>query len=659
MNAYAQTTSDTVYTVYNGAWINWTHGRVLGLTLTLNRRQGDLLIAFTALFVTIVGTSFWRIACFLIHSLYSSEGAQDGLYHQRQAILRNSANGTSGLIRLVQVLLAWRKNASKPVKRILPLIAFAVLSVYGFGAASGFSSRVSTGIGNEVLISSANCAAPVAISNNVTEQLEIYWPYTTRQMSSYSNYAQQCYNDSEDGKCDTFVTKSLDVQITRNATCPFSKEMCKSQDQNIYFDTGLLDTHDDLGFNMPSDQRFQYRRTTHCAPLVSEGYKAPSNYTAPDTNFDTAYMKYYYGPKTSDTNETATYKYPLLNNQQAADRKTLSAAADYSIGSVEAWGLNGSIAGHSTFAPIAPLLRPDADTAIVFLSSNDIGYWGTSADPWYGASRLGGYFYVPAAGADSLGLGAVRQAYYYGDEPASALGCVARAQWCNPRMGTAARCTPLSGYLDLNANVDGIVRDGAERRLLDWYRWAVLRDAETLAAVPAALGVASLPSRFGLNYGMRARVAEGQWMRDVEQWHAVSMTALQGRAVDTAAGPGGGGGGGGGMEKFVVRPNSTEAEGLCRNQVRLACLVLFCGDVDFCAGRKSSVRRTATSQSLASRSSSRSAASLSLRRGSWSRLWGSGRRGAAGMHTLGLSGTPMTLCSFSGLLMRSWDWGTG
>lgn len=35
----------------------------MGATLTLERRDGNLLIAFTAVFVGIVTERFWRIAC--------------------------------------------------------------------------------------------------------------------------------------------------------------------------------------------------------------------------------------------------------------------------------------------------------------------------------------------------------------------------------------------------------------------------------------------------------------------------------------------------------------------------------------------------------------------------------------------------------------------
>jgi hypothetical protein len=38
----------------------------MGATLTLDRRDGNLLIAFTAVFVGIVTERFWRIACMLV-----------------------------------------------------------------------------------------------------------------------------------------------------------------------------------------------------------------------------------------------------------------------------------------------------------------------------------------------------------------------------------------------------------------------------------------------------------------------------------------------------------------------------------------------------------------------------------------------------------------
>lgn len=77
------------YPVYLGAWTNWSHGKISGLTITLTNQNGALLTAFLALFVTFTSTCFWRILSFTLHQHLSSSSAQDGLYHQRQSILRN------------------------------------------------------------------------------------------------------------------------------------------------------------------------------------------------------------------------------------------------------------------------------------------------------------------------------------------------------------------------------------------------------------------------------------------------------------------------------------------------------------------------------------------------------------------------------------------
>jgi hypothetical protein len=64
--AWANAASTSENDIHLGTWINWSRGRVMGATLTLNRAEGNLLIAFTAVFVGIVTERFWRIACMLV-----------------------------------------------------------------------------------------------------------------------------------------------------------------------------------------------------------------------------------------------------------------------------------------------------------------------------------------------------------------------------------------------------------------------------------------------------------------------------------------------------------------------------------------------------------------------------------------------------------------
>jgi hypothetical protein len=76
--------------IYLGFWINRSFDTVRGATLTLDRTRGGLLIAFLALFVSTSGRSVWKVARCLLHFAQSSEGSNDGLHNQRQAILRNT-----------------------------------------------------------------------------------------------------------------------------------------------------------------------------------------------------------------------------------------------------------------------------------------------------------------------------------------------------------------------------------------------------------------------------------------------------------------------------------------------------------------------------------------------------------------------------------------
>lgn len=68
------------------------------------RLDGGLLSSFIACFVTFSGTCFWRLACFVLHLRLSSYRPEDGLYHQRQAILRNAASGIGGLLDLLKTM---------------------------------------------------------------------------------------------------------------------------------------------------------------------------------------------------------------------------------------------------------------------------------------------------------------------------------------------------------------------------------------------------------------------------------------------------------------------------------------------------------------------------------------------------------------------------
>lgn len=97
--------------------------------------------------------------------------------------------------------------------------------------------------------------------------------YQTQKCVDDFTYASHCYrNDgtSSTRACDSFVVPRLSYTSDRNASCPFGHDICKSKFGNLLLDSGALDSIQDLGLN--TGPRFTIRHTTHCAPLMTDGF---------------------------------------------------------------------------------------------------------------------------------------------------------------------------------------------------------------------------------------------------------------------------------------------------------------------------------------------------------------------------------------------------
>lgn len=94
--------------VHTGPWINWSHGLVLGSTITLNQQDGALLTAFLGIFVTTAGAACWKIMSFALHQHRSLRISQDGIHHQQQAILRNTGSPSKASLELAHLAWSWR-----------------------------------------------------------------------------------------------------------------------------------------------------------------------------------------------------------------------------------------------------------------------------------------------------------------------------------------------------------------------------------------------------------------------------------------------------------------------------------------------------------------------------------------------------------------------
>jgi hypothetical protein len=129
---FPESTTDGVYI---GFWINRSFGPVQGATLTLKRRDGSLLIAFLALFVSSTGRALWKFTRLSVHLWLSSSNESNAVYHQAQAILRNSNLAYEAAHSFMKASFVWRYHPHHGVNRLLLLGLTAGMTSIGFIAA--------------------------------------------------------------------------------------------------------------------------------------------------------------------------------------------------------------------------------------------------------------------------------------------------------------------------------------------------------------------------------------------------------------------------------------------------------------------------------------------------------------------------------------------
>ncbi|KAH7304334.1 hypothetical protein B0I35DRAFT_445547 [Stachybotrys elegans] len=548
--------TDTSYRVHLGIWTNWSYGPVLGKTLTVTRADGALIIAFVAFFVATVGSQLWRILCFSLHNLYSTSEAQDAVYNQRQAVLRNSGSPVSGFWELLQLVLAWNKKPTRSLARLLPPLLCAVLTACIMVTASGFSSRIS--LGNDVLLAGDQCGLTSNDNRTIEEWLQYIGPYHTQLLEAAADYAQRCYDRDSDAGCNTLMRKSLPITTNSHANCPFDDSLCLSADDNIYLDSGLLDSHVDLGINSPPSSRFQYRQTLHCAPLVTEGYKSNVTGTANRT-----YTRYMYGPWIvpdirPNCNCSLAVPHDILQPEEKEFIETSSTG--YKLDSTNAIYLNNSLMMHtSAFVPIDEFNRTDGHVQLFFLSANSIAFIQESQDLWYRAAtpvRVRGI----AANSNET---TVARTLWQADEPAWPMGCMSQYQICNPSYPGGDKCTQLGSIYDAYEQTKRLF--GGDPGFLMYWFMTILGQSTGVTDVTRLLGIKSLTSRFSLaGVDLQGPLEPNQWHLDVNSWFSITLAALQLRLVSTAAGPSRHDAG---FLSVITRPKTEEQKRMCDNQI--------------------------------------------------------------------------------------------
>ncbi|KAI0185692.1 hypothetical protein EV127DRAFT_502343 [Xylaria flabelliformis] len=551
--SFSSISDSSNYNVYLGIWTNWSRGPVFGATLTLDRKPGTLLISFTALFVTIVASRFWRIACSIFHRKLSTTEYRDALHHQRQAVFRNSSSSESGLWSLMQISWAWRHLAQRNITRTLPHIVFAVTCLVAFSLASGFSSSISTAIGDEVLIV-GSCGQ--INRDNLTDQdlRQIVGPWESSVVSNAASYAQQVCSPNRTGVLGNgaFVKKTLNTKSDNKASCPFEDSICRSTDSNLLLDTEYINICNDLGVNLRQDECILFRYVAHCAPLVTEGRSEPTTFKGISN-----YTGYMYGPSLPQNANLEHANYTIMVQDTYSQNIPMTnkvKSSGYVIDVVSSLTIHGA-SGPGDFLPESNLRRQDADIELYFLSGNGVFSSQPVNDPWYRSNVVSNITYDSFITDSNWTLHPTK--VYQPVDAASPLGCAMQNQICKGPVGTNNSCGPLASFNDawsgavsfFGIDPNDIYNYDTQEQLIEayssnneasrflWLSTALQNYPSRLDPAVTTLGSHSLASERSLTAGIQGPLPDDQWQLDVGNWWNISLSLLQASLVDTANGP--------------------------------------------------------------------------------------------------------------------------
>lgn len=392
------------FEIYTGSWTDWSRGSVLGATITLSSRDASLLLAFIAAFVTVIAVRLWVIICFTVHQILSTNGKHDGLYYQRQVILRNTKSAPAAAWLFLQQAWYWRGIAISAVTRTIPWALFCVCYFLGFAVLAVFSSQISDSASEFRLLRSPNCGIQMPLENLGKPTFDNF---------RASTYAKECYQNTNSILCNSLSVSDL-PRTNASVDCPFDKSICLDTPA-FKMQTDMLDSHRHFGFNDKEKNRIRYKRETVCSPIVTDGSPSFIQYVrgreARTLGWeDDVLIKYLYG-KLNGGRINQTLLYNTLSGNALTGYTTWS----YYYPSQDAW------------RPVVELLVPDTDLSLILIAPNSIVHLERNIDPVFEATGI-----LNASG--SIG--------YTPNRWVSPIACIDQHQLCNP---ANAKCTRLVG----------------------------------------------------------------------------------------------------------------------------------------------------------------------------------------------------------------------
>jgi hypothetical protein len=419
MSRYLGALNHTDAPIYRGIWINHEFGLARGLTLTTSTNGTAFLIAFLALFVSVVGAQFWAILRFLLHQYGSTDRIHSLKYYQQQVVLRNDTSALHAAWDLIRVGRKWRQVKAASGLRDVYLPLLAVLSIISFGIAGVFSSQISKAASPTFLLDGKACSAFTPRSKMDLDNFELD-SVRAHTFLDASIFVRACYNkDNAAVDCGQSMIDKIPSTVS-TVPCPFDSSLCLEKTA-FRLDTGLIDSHTMLGFNSHLIDRLYFRKVAECSSLNISNHLTVWNGTDNSISVADLYLGAV-GDKNVTTRHVQTYVEKTMNYQYTVK------------------GGNSVVFG-GVWEPIPGLVRNDSALSVIALSLNDLLFFEPSDDPFFPIHQE---FTIPASEVEDNVVRNISLKLYGKDSPITALGCLDQFQICK----NSAHCTALNSGED-------------------------------------------------------------------------------------------------------------------------------------------------------------------------------------------------------------------
>ncbi|GAM88997.1 hypothetical protein ANO11243_070310 [Dothideomycetidae sp. 11243] len=491
--------------IYKGFWIEWAKGPAIGATITLTTRSAGFLAAFLANFVVYVGLQLWYILAFVIHQWRASRSPQNGIFHQRQVIFRNSQSPWEVAWAFFRQGWAWRKVKRGMFIQTAGWVFFTTFLAILIAVYSILSGKVTSAEGNTRLMSPNHCGYMRfnATPNDVFD----FAFHSVNATLAAAEYAKRCYSSGSSSAfdCDNYVQSYLNTTQTMSV-CPF-EDYCQAglpQLPALTVDTGLIDSREHLGINTKDSDAITFRKVTSCAPLGLHQFV--TNASSP-----------------TGATDAVEYLVDVGTGGHTFVYDNISVATNFGWTVYSVYSQAEAPPGDNTWIPIPAFNKTDADVTLILIAPNSLLFTVENTDPVFSATRF----------AKNQTVGDYTVTYFRATYDFSIIGCTEQYQVCQQ---DGSGCTPLGGSYVLNSTAQEYEFSATQLNIIS----RMSNTAQLLLPLSYQIGFRG-PSALRVTeqqwMGAIGPLQTNQWMAEVIGWCQTSLAILQQSVLDYVAQP--------------------------------------------------------------------------------------------------------------------------